>query len=341
MAGETVLNTCDWHMQFTPPAWLTNAHMMTIVPAMFPRDFASLRKEAQSCLIDVADDSKLLVMKHGFASSEHKAKNPTLVIFHGLEGSADAPYVLGMSAKARAQNWNVVRVNMRNCGGTMHLTPTLYNAGLSGDAIRVAEHLKSQGCERIFLCGTSLGGNLVLKAVAELKDAAHNLLSGVCAISPSIDLCAAVESLELPANVIYEQRFLIGLKQKIVEKSKLFPGKLDLSKLKSLKSVRAFDDAYTAPDGGYLSAKDYYERASAIRILDEVRIPALILAAQDDPIVPFESFRCDVLSNNPAISLVAPKYGGHGGFFHRDRGAHDRFWSEDLVVSFVRQHAFK
>ncbi len=327
----------QWPQNFTPPNWLLNGHMMTIVPAMLPRGFVSLRREAKGCLVDVSHDSKVLVQKHGFEDAKQKAEKPTLVIFHGLEGSADAPYVLGLAKKARKRDWNVVRVNMRNCGGTMHLTPTLYNGGLSGDAIAILKHLKEEGCEHVFLCGTSLGGNLVMKAAAELKDEWRELLKGVCAISPSLDLEAAVVSLNLPKNRIYEKRFLLGLKQKIRDKARLYPGKLDTSLLKSMTSVRDFDDLYTAPDGGYLSAKDYYYKASAIRILEDVRVPSMILAAQDDPIVPFETFTSAKLSNNPAIRLVAPRHGGHGGFFHRDRGNHDRFWSEDATVEFFHQ----
>lgn len=326
-----------WPQHFTPPNWLLNGHMMTIVPAIMPRGFIRLRREAKGCLVDVSDDSKVLVQKHGFENAKQKAEIPTIVIFHGLEGSADAPYVLGLAKKARARGWNVVRVNMRNCGGTMHLTPTLYNGGLSGDAIAILKHLKDEGCEHVFLCGTSLGGNLVMKAAAELKDGWRDLVKGVCAISPSLDLEAAIVSLSLPKNQIYEKRFLLGLKQKIRAKARLFPGRLDVSRLKTLTCVKDFDDKFTAPDGGYLSAEDYYHKASAIRILEDVRVPSMVLAAQDDPIVPFETFKSDKLSNNPAIRLVAPRYGGHGGFFHRDRGNHDRFWSEDATVNFFQQ----
>ncbi len=325
------------YKEFTPPGWLLNGHMMTIVPAIFPRGFVHLKREAKPCLIDVSHDSKVLVQKHGFADAKQKAQQATIVIFHGLEGSADAPYVLGLAKKARARGYNVVRVNMRNCGGTMHLTPTLYNGGLSGDAIAILKHLKAEGCEHVFLCGTSLGGNLVMKAAAELKDQWRDLLKGVCAISPSLDLTIAIDSLQLPKNQLYEKRFLIGLKQKIRAKARMYPDRHDISLVRTLRSVRDFDDTYTAPDAGYLSAKDYYEKASAIRILEDVRVPSMILAAQDDPIVPFETFTSPKVTNNPSIQLVAPQYGGHGGFFHRDRGNHDRFWSEDAAVEFFHQ----
>src|SRR5262249_30618270 len=162
------------------------------------------------------------------------------------------------------------------------------NAGLSSDVIALARYLiKVRHYEQIYFVGFSLGGNMVLKAAAELANRNATWLKGVCAISPSIDLHACVDEIERGFNRLYEKNFLRGLKEKIFAKSRLFPGKYDTIGLKSIQSIRLFDDRYTAPDGGYSSVSDYYTRASSLPMVAEIKVPTLIIAAQDDPIVPF------------------------------------------------------
>jgi len=249
--------------------------------------------------------------------------------------------VLGLGRKALSEHMNVVRMNMRNCGGTLHLSNTLYNGGMSSDVITVARHIqKVYELKEIYVAGFSLGGNLVLKAAGELGQDAVGLFAGVCTVSPSIDLSASVDSLARGINKIYELHFLRGLTSKIRHKSSLFPDRFDVEKLRLVKTIKDFDDIFTAPDGGYGDADNYYRLASSLNVIANIRIPTLIIASKDDPIVPFDSFQSDKLKT-PYVTLLAPEWGGHSGFLGaRDEATggyvRDKFWAEHRVVAFCQ-----
>lgn len=318
---------------FQPLPFLKNGHLMTIVPAIWNRRLPPIKTPSVDRLFKVKPHVQVLANCH-FA--EDAKSRPTLIILHGLEGSSNTPYVLGLTHKALEQGMNVVRLNLRNCGDTLHLTPTLYNAGLSADLIAVAtELMEVDGLHNLFAAGYSLGGNIVLKAAAELGADGPAMFRGICAISPALDLAACVDSMEKGLNRFYEQRFLIGLKDKIRLKHRLFPSLYDVSKLKYVKTLRGFDDVFTAPDAGCKNSAEYYQQNSAIRIIENAQIPILIIAAQDDPIVPFQSFASPKLQA-PNITMLTPQHGGHSGFLaHAPEGANrDRFWAENRIVEF-------
>jgi predicted alpha/beta-fold hydrolase len=323
--------------EFKPHPLLTNPHLMTMVPTFMPRPREPKdQPRADKCVIEVASGSSVLTYVH--LQPNHKSR-PTLLIVHGLEGSSESSQVLGLGRKAMGKQMNVVRMNMRNCGGTLHLSNTLYNGGLSSDVISVVRHIqKAFELRDIYVAGFSLGGNIALKAAGELGEDAIGLFAGICAISPSIDLHASVESLARGINKIYEMHFLRGLASKIRHKSVLFPERFDVEKLKLVKTIKDFDDIFTAPDGGYGDADNYYTQASAINLIPNIRVPTLIISSKDDPIVPFESFLSDKLKT-PFVTLLAPDWGGHSGFLHAHseatgRDVSDKFWAEHRVVAF-------
>jgi predicted alpha/beta-fold hydrolase len=327
---------------FRPHPLLRNAHLMTIIPALRFVPGSAVRRSTKSVLADVSEDSKVLLHCH---LDGRKPDAPILVLVHGLEGSSAAPYLISLTEKALSLGCGVVRMNMRNCGGTLHLTPTLYNAGMSADVIAVVDYVRVlTGSSNIFVVGYSLGGNVVLKAAAELGAQARDRISGVCAVSPALDLERCVRAIEKSSNKFYEIRFLIGLKQKIREKSRLFPQRFDASKLKEVTSIRLFDELFTAPDAGYEGALDYYRRASSLGMLERVETPTLIVTAQDDPIVPFESFQPPHFKSSKYITLLAPSHGGHGGFVSElvergGRAGSDRQWAENRVLEFCLDHS--
>lgn len=324
---------------FIPLAFLENSHVMTIAAAIWPRRFTAEIRNGQKRLFEVEPGTKVVAKCHW---QRNRPRGPNLVVLHGMEGSFDSHYVLGLAQKAYACGMNVICINMRNCGGTTDLTPTLYNGGMSQDVLAIVRELKERdGLTEIMLAGCSLGGNIMLKAAAELGERSDLMISAVCAISPSVDLAASVRKLQEGFNRFYQQRFLQGLKAKLKEKQRHYPDLYDLEPLREIKTVRQFDEVYTAPFGGFSSADEYYRLCSSLPLLNKIRVPALIVQAQDDPIVPFESFTPEHL-NNRWITLLAPEHGGHGGFLHRrleKPPVFDRFWAENRVISFCLKNA--
>src|SRR5207249_4843283 len=149
------------------------------------------------------------------------------------------------------------------------------------------------------VAGYSLGGNLALKLAGEYGNHPHPALVGVAAVSPILEISECVRALERRGNVLYEWNFVRDLKRRIRRKEKLRPGSFDLSKLRDVRTVRDFDEAYTAPHFGFLNAEDYYHRASAMRVVDRIQLPALIITSEDDPFVPSEAFRDPKVTKNP------------------------------------------
>lgn len=317
---------------FTPPVFLRNAHLMTLAPQYWPRDTSQQQIPQCERLFATEPGTRLLGFCHW---QPQRAESPTIVLVHGLEGCADSHYMRGIAVKAYRCGFNVVRMNQRTCGGTEHLTPTLYNSGLSGDYREIVNQLATvDGLTRIWLAGYSMGGNLVLKAAGEMG-AAVPALAGVAAVCPNIDPTQCVAALEQPRNWIYHQHFLSRLKARMKRKAGLFPGKWDLRAMRSMKTISQFDDYYTARDGGYRDGADYYDRAGARHVLRRIAVPALIITAQDDPFIPYSLFTGPELVENRAIELLAPRHGGHCGFFSPSHNGEDSYWAENRMVEFV------
>ena len=319
--------------EFVPFRWLRNPHPMTIVGSFWPRRFPRLRAGAPR-FFEVEPGSQVRAECHW---QKEPRRHPALVLLHGLEGSSESPNVLGTAEKAWARGFNVIRLNQRNCGGTEKLTPTLYHSGLSGDIRAVlVELLERDRLPEVFAAGFSMGGNLVLKMAGEWEDAAPPCLRGFVAVAPSVHLAACADAIAEPQNFLYEWHFVHRLKRRMRYKASLFPDRFPLDRLDQVRTLRDFDDTVTARFCGFRDAEDYYARASASRVVGNIRRPTLILAAQDDPVVPFASFASPALHQNPCITFIATRYGGHCGFISADDGE-ERFWSEARVVEFCRE----
>jgi predicted alpha/beta-fold hydrolase len=309
---------------------LRNPHAQTLVCAFLPRRFPRLPRSI-SREFETEPGTRIRGECHWQAKPQ---EHPPLVLVHGLEGSSQSGYMLGLAERAFAAGWNAVRLNQRNCGGTESLTPTLYNSGLSGDYRAVlTELIERDALPEIFFAGYSMGGNLVLKMAGDLGAAAPPQLRGVAGVCACIDLARCADALALPANFLYERHFVRNLKSRMRRKVRLFPGKFDLGPLAHVRSVREFDDVITAKYCGFRDAADYYERSSALRVASEIRVPTLIVTAQDDPFVPFATFSDPALADNPHLRILAPEHGGHCAFVSRHTGA-ERFWAEARVMDF-------
>jgi len=305
---------------------------MTVFCWAARRTFALPEPEAR--LLQVTSDTQVLA--HCYWQQERTA-SPTILALHGLEGSSSAHYMLGIADKGLRAGFNVILLNQRNCGGTEHLGPGLYHSGLVDDAAFLIRHLAERdGITRIVAAGYSLGGNLALRLAGTHPPEELPTLQGVCAISPVLDLEACVRALEKGSNFIYQWNFVRNLRNRMRRKQQHFPRAFDLSGLGAIRTVRQFDAAYTAPYFGFASAEDYYHRAAALRVIDRIQVPALIITAEDDPFVPAGSFRDPVIAANPNVTLLVTKHGGHCGFLgDPTRAGDDGYWAEQQIVDFA------
>lgn len=317
---------------FIPHPLLRHPDLMTLFPRCWPRVGLLRGIPVEVRLFAVSPDSRLLGYCHWQPTPKRR---PTLILVHGLEGSSESHYMLGITSKAWRAGYSIIRLNQRNCGGTESLTPTLYNAGLSEDLRAVATELAARdGIEAIWLAGYSMGGNLILRMAGE-AGTDFSSLRGVMVVCPNIDPAASVDALEQKRNWMYHRFFLKSLVARLRRKARLFPEKFDLAGLSLIRTLRAYDDAYTAPDGGYLDASDYYERSGARHMVGRISVPTLILTAQDDPLIPYRLFQMPALTTNPWIRVVVTAYGGHCGFIQRRRPGEDMFWAENRLIDFI------
>ena len=318
---------------FIPHPLIRHPHAMTLAPHWWRRRGLLQDMPTERRLFTVAPGSRLLGHCHW---QMRPGQHPTLLVVHGLEGCSDSHYMRGIATKAWRAGFNVIRLNQRNCGGTEHETPTLYHSGLSADLRAVATELaEKDGLTRLWFAGYSMGGNLVLRLAGE-SGSSFPPLKGVMAVCPNIDPAACVDALETRGNWLYHRYFLNSMLKRLQRKAVLFPGLFDTTQLRSIRTMRAFDDSYTAPNGGFLDSADYYERVGARHVMGGITVPTLILTAADDPFIPARIFNIPSISTNPAIQLVITRHGGHCGFVQRPRSDEDCFWAENRLIDFLR-----
>ena len=318
---------------YVPKRGLRNGHLMTVYCWGKPRTFSILPAPADR-YFDTEPATRVLAHCHW---QSDPAAHPALIALHGLEGSSTAHYMRGIAAKAYSRGFNVVLLNQRNCGGTEALSAGLYHSGLTADAAHVISELQRDGIDRVIVAGYSLGGNLALKLAGDYGSAPPPSLKGVCAVSPVIELAECVRALERRENFVYQWNFVRGLKARMRRKAAAHPGRFPLERLSDVRTVRQFDEYFTAPHFAFAGADDYYFRASAMRVVDRIRVPALVIAAEDDPFVPAEIFRDLRLRANPQINVIVTKHGGHCGFVTTMNGVDDGYWAERKIVEFAEE----
>lgn len=325
----------SWLNSFVPHPWLLNGHLQTIVGNFLPRPAFRLPSESEMVEVDPADRSRVLCHCH-WQPKPVRSERPTAILVHGLEGSSNSRYVRGIAARAFAAGMNVIRMNMRTCGGTEALTPTLYHSGRSSDVAAVVRYFAARyDLSRVALVGYSMGGNLVLKMAGECGSEFRELLSAVATVCPAIDLAAGSDALHETRNRPYESHFLRNLMRRFRRKAALFPDVYLTRGLGPIRSIREFDQKIVATYCGFLSADDYYYRAASARVIDRIKVPTLILCAADDPFIRIlPETRARVLAN-PSITFVETPHGGHCAFLGRGHGE-DVHWAEAAVVRFLQ-----
>jgi predicted alpha/beta-fold hydrolase len=318
---------------FRPRSGFRGRHVQTLASFLLARHFNL--PAAEERLIEVEPGVELLCHCHW---QPDRAAPLTIIIVHGLEGSCDSGYMRGIAEKGLAAGMNVIRVNQRNCGGTNHLSPTLYNSSRSHDLAAVAQHLMA--CDRIArfaLVGFSMGGNLVLKLAGEWGCTAPLQCRAVVAVCPSLDLAASADAMHEKQNFLYEKYFMRKLRKRFREKARLFPARFDISRLRGVRTLREFDHSITAYYCGFESATDYYARAAASKVIDRITIPTFILHAANDPFIRILPESREKIRSNPNITFLESADGGHCSFL-ADANGYDGFWAERKIIEFLKNY---
>lgn len=305
---------------FQAPWWLRNAHLQTCWPTLFRR-LAPMQPE---CLeITTPDDDFLELEIHRAAQPNGRA----LILSHGLEGSARSKYNLGLAHAANLAGWDVVCRHFRGCGSRMNRRFRLYHSGETDD-LRTVVNWAAERWSSLALSGVSAGGNQTLRYLGQPK--VHPAVERAVAFSVPCDLGASCRRMQEPSNRLYLERFLRTLRGKIRLKDRQFPGRLDVSLLEKTRDFLDFDNYFTAPMFGFRDAEDYYTQASSLAVLDEIRVPTLLVTSLDDPFLAPSCYPHEVAERNPAFHLELTHGGGHVGF--RAAGA---YWSEQRAMSWL------
>lgn len=310
---------------YRAPRLFSNGHVQTIYPNLF-RIVQGITYERQR--ITTPDDDFLDL------DWSHTGSKRVTVLVHGLEGDSRRTYVTGMVKVLNNNGWDTCSLNLRGCSGEINKKPGFYHSGSTPDLKTVIDLIAASGnYESLSLVGFSLGGNITLRYLGESGDTVPSILKRAVAISVPVDLAGSAEVLARPQCRIYMTRFLWQLHEKIKAKKELFPDIIDDSNYYRIKSFHDFDDRYTAPLHGYSSAKDYYKRASSLPVLKNIRVPALLINADNDPFLSHSCYPESIAAESDHFYFEQTRGGGHVGFVHLNGDG--TYWSEKRTAEFL------
>lgn len=323
---------------FNPHPFIRGGFLQTIAGKLF-REPTPWPLQREPLFVDFQDGDKVSFVIDMPEQTTHKKM---FVLFHGLAGSADSSYNLRLSLKLRAQGFYVARYSHRGCGPVSgHAAKNIYHCGSTADMFeslkQLARHFPSY---ELYLIGFSLSGavllNLLGKHAADVDTLSNNIKAAL-AVCPPLDLEKSSVRLSRKRNFIFDQYFSRLLVQQVKEKEGRFPD-LPLTNFRRSVSLREFDEIYTARFGGFSSRLHYYESSSASRALHQIKLPTLILGAEDDPIVCPDEFKEDY--QNPNLHIILTKSGGHMGYMNaRKTSFGDYWWMDEFVLAWARKAA--
>lgn len=310
---------------YRPPVGFGNPHVQTVYPTLFRRVCGVAYQRER---IETADND-FLDLDLSPAGTRRLA-----IVLHGLEGDSTRPYMRGMVKAVNSGGWDALALNFRGCSGEPNRNLRLYHSGETGDLALVVDHMISKDrYDELALIGFSLGGNVILKYLGERGKNVPSVITKAVTFSAPCDLSACSGEIGRLANRLYLKRFLVMLRGKIRAKMALRPGEIDDRDWEKMKSLKDFDDRYTAPLHGFKDAEDYYAQSSSKRFLQNISVPTLVVNAADDPFLAKTCFPHVEAESNGNFFLEIPKHGGHVGFVSfNDRG---EYWSESRAVSFL------
>lgn len=308
-----------------PPTWQYNGHLQTLGPGIFRR-VQGVEYERER--IETPDGDFLDL-------DWIRRRNRRLVILtHGLEGNSTRQYIRGTAKLFAQHGWDVLAWNCRSCSGEMNRAFRMYHHGDTEDIGTVVRHaLQTNVYESVALVGYSMGANITMKYLGVQGEQAPAQIRAAAVFSAPCDLESGSKALDRWENAFYRRRFMRALVRKIKEKDARFPGRLDLSKLEQVRRWRDFDEHFSAPICGYRDAADFYQNASAKNFIAGIRVPTLLVNAQNDPILTQACMPTEIASEHPYFYLEMPEHGGHCGF--QTRTNYEFSWSEHRALAFV------
>lgn len=262
--------------------------------------------------------------------------NAIAIILHGLEGNSNRVYIKGVVKAVNRANWDAVALNLRGCSDEPNNLFSSYHSGKTDDLDLIINHLiHNYNYSQIFLIGFSLGGNITLKYIGEMSDKISPKVKAAVAISTPCNLKDTSLQLSKASNFIYLKRFIRSLRQKAIQKVKKHPeSNISIGDLKKVRDFYDIDDLYTAPAHGFIDAEDYWEKCSCLQFIPRIKIPALLISAQDDPFLPDSCYPYEEAQKSNYFYLEVPKYGGHVGFTS-GINFKGEFWHESRIVEFI------
>lgn len=313
---------------FVPPRLLRSPHAQTIIPALL-RKPTGVAREVFS--LETPDGDILTV------SQTHARQKRLAIISHGLEGSMNSSYVLGMSQALVDSGWDVITWNMRGCGGIPNRLHTWYHSGKSDDLKVVIEYALTRSHQEIALVGFSVGGNITLKYLGEEGARISPRVRKAVAISVPMDLKSSAEQLALPRNRVYMEYLLKPLRARMRHKKSLFPDLFTIEGLDSIKTFREFDERFTAPFHGFNSVNHYWAECSSRRFISSINVPTLAVSALDDPFLALECFPSNIARDHPLFFFETPAHGGHVGFLNSYSLGNT--WIERRTIDFLKNES--
>ena len=319
---------------FAPPWWARGGHRQTVLGFWYRRRLR-WHLPTEDLIADVGDGVRLL-LRASWQPGE-RASSPALLLVHGLGGWDLAAYGLATGALAHAMGWHVVRMNMRGAGDSARVYAGLYNAGLDLDLV-AAMNAVAAHTPHIGVIGFSLGANLALLAAGRSGALVPPAVTRIVAVSPPLDLAACVDQLESAINRPYQEYFMRNLRNAYRYRQTLRPDLYEAGGELRPRSLREWDQMITARHGGYTSGEEYYERSSSGPHVASIRLPTLLLAAEDDPLIPGESITKWPLPESGVVVREMLPTGGHVGFA-APTSAPGRFWAADASDRSIQEGA--
>ena len=311
---------------YKAPLLCSNPHIQTIVPTLFRKVYGVTYQRERI----ETPDGDFLDLDWSRVGAKRLA-----VVLHGLEGNSTRSYIMGMVKALNRSAWDALAVNFRGCGGEPNRKLRMYHSGETEDIQTVIRHVSElANYSELALVGFSLGGNVILKYLGEQRGKTHSMIKAVVTISVPCDLKASSVRISALMNRLYLKRFLGMLHEKMKAKALMAPEKIDLRGYDKIRTLKEFDDRYTAPLHGFKDAYDYYEKSSSRQFLNRISVPTLLINAADDPFLSASCYPVEEAKANPNLFLEVPKHGGHVGFMASNNDG--EYWSETRAVAFLK-----